>query len=379
MRAKVLRLLVALAATSVIAAGCGDDDTDASAGDTDTEAEEAAATTDLADICPSPIVVQTDWFPSPEHAYLYRLTGGEGTVDVETGVYTGPLLDTGVDLEIRSGGPYLGFQATTAIMYQDPDIHLGYISLDEAVQNAAELPTVAVMAPLEINPQILMWDPAVHTFESFADIGAGDATVNYFGGATYMDYLVATGQIRADQADGSYDGTPARFVVEGDLVQQGFATSEPYRYENELDDWGKPVDFLLVHDSGWEIYSQMLSARPEVVDEFAACWEAVIPVIQQSVVDHTVDPDPANQQILAIVEELATTWELSAGQMQYSVDTALELGVYGNGPNGTVGDLDPDRVATFVETAIPVLDGVPADLDPASLYTNDFIDTAIGF
>lgn len=343
--------------------------------------EEEAASVDLTGVCPNPLVLQTDWFPSPEHGYAYGLIGEAGNLDAETGVFSGPLLDTGIDLEIRAGGPYLGYQPGTSTMYLDDGIHLAYVSTDEAVAAAADgRPTVAVVAPLEINPQILMWDPDVYSFESFDDIGESGATVLYFAGATYVDYMVQAGILTAEQVDPSYDGAPARFVAEeGAVVQQGFATSEPYFYENELGEWMKPVDYLLVHDAGYEVYSQPLVVREDAVDELRRCLDAVVPIFQQSVVDHWSDAAATSQLILDVVEELDSFWVLYPGQMDYSVSTALELGVVGNGPDDVVGNFDDDRMAEVVELLKSVLDDVPADLGAETLYTNEFIDPGIGF
>ena len=40
--------------------------------------------------CPNPLVFQTDWFPEPEHGALYNLTAGEGSIDAESGRFSGP-------------------------------------------------------------------------------------------------------------------------------------------------------------------------------------------------------------------------------------------------------------------------------------------------
>ena len=118
------------------------------------------------------------------------------------------------------------------------------------------------MAPLEKNPQIIMWDPEVYPeIETIADLGEAGVTINVFGGGGFSDYFVAAGIWSADQVDPSYDGQPGRFIAEGDIAQQGFASAEPYNYENDFEDWGRPVDFLLIQDSGWEIYSQALAVR----------------------------------------------------------------------------------------------------------------------
>ena len=350
------------------------------------ETEEALApesdpmAVDLSGVCPDPLVLQTDWFPSPEHGYAYRLIGDAGELDTENGIYRGPLLDTGIDFEIRAGGPYLGFAPETSTMQLDQSIHLAYVNSDEQVSAYDIVPTVAVAAPFEINPQILMWNPEVFTFDSFEDIGDSDATVVYFAGGVYMDYLVDAGILRAEQVDPSYDGAPARFVASGGgIVQQGFATSEPWLYENAIEEWGKPVDFLLVHDSGYEAYAQPLVVRAAALDDLRPCLELVIPIFQQSVLDHYADPAPTSQVILDIVTALASFWVLYPGQMEYSAATALELGNVGNGPDDIVGNLDDARMERVVALLKDVLDGAPQDLEASDIYTNEFIDPSIGF
>ena len=354
-----------------------------SAADTEPAAEEAPhdpMAVDLSGACPDPLVLQTDWFPSPEHGYAYRLIGDAGELDSENGIYRGPLLDTGIDLEIRAGGPYLGFQPTTATMQLDEGIHFGYVNTDEQVAAWDEVPTVAVAAPFDTNPQILMWNPEAYSFSSFEEIGQSDATVVYFAGGVFIDYMVDAGILRADQVDPSYDGSPGRFVAEGGaLVQQGFATSEPWLYENALEDWGKPVDFLLIHDSGFEIYAQPLVVRAAALEELRPCLELVVPVFQQSVIDHYADSGPTDAVILQIVEDLASFWVLYPGQMDYSTATALALGNVGNGTDDIVGNMDDARMERVVQLLKDVLDGVPQDIEASDIYTNEFIDPSIGF
>jgi len=335
---------------------------------------------DLASVCPNPIVVQTDWYPSPEHGYLYSMIGADGSLDAKNGVYRGPLLGSNVDLEIRSGGPYLGYQPTVAIMYQDPTILLGYDSLDSQVQQSGAFPTVSIMAPFAKNPQILMWNPEQYHFTSFADIGKSDATVLYFQGGVFMDYLVKNGMVREDQLDGSYDGAPARFVADPKVVQQGFATSEPYTYEHVIKDFMKPVDYLVIADSGYDIYSQTLSARAEVMSDEAACFKKLVPMVQQAEVGFYADPAPTNQVILDIVKQLDTSWVLDPGIMDYSAATTLSGGFVANGTDGAIGSMDPQRMIDMTDLLVGMMqgqDGVKPGLTATDLYTNEFIDPTI--
>ncbi len=82
------------------------------------------------------------------------------------------------------------------------------------------------MAPFNINPQIIMWDPATYPqVKAIKDLKPLGVKVRYFGGAAYMDYLIQSGQLDKGQTDGSYDGTPANFVAAGGKdAQQGFAS-----------------------------------------------------------------------------------------------------------------------------------------------------------
>ena len=371
-----MRWMALISVLTLIVAACGTDD----AGTTETTSSEATSG-DLSQ-CPNPLVMQTDWFPEPEHGALYNLTAGEGSIDPESGAFSGPLAaDPSLTIEIRAGGPYIGFQPTVSLMYSDDSIFLGYVNTDEQIGTFEDTPTIAVLAPLEKNPQILMWDPATYDFSSFSDIGESGAVVNVFAGQFYTEYLVGTGQLNADQIDPSYDGGPTRFISEdGALVQQGFATQEPYNYENNFEDWAKPVDFLLIHDSGYEIYQGALGIRTDKLDDAArACLTAFVPLVQQSAVDFQNDPVATNAAILQAVTDLDSFWVLSEDSVANTVEMMDSLEIVANGSNDTLGDFDLARIDAVIAQvadipAFNVEDGLSAE----DLVTNEFIDPSIG-
>lgn len=403
--------LAALLAFALLAAACGGDDgagegddgttaaTEATTDETTaaTEAETTAATTDetmaeeeemdaaLAGLssCPNPIVFQTDWFPEPEHGALYNLTAGEGSIDPETGVLTGPLAaDPMYEVEIRAGGPYIGFQPTVSLMAQDDSIFVGYVNTDEAIQFYEDVPTIAVFAPLEINPQIIMWDPDTYDISSWEDVRDTGAVIAHFAGASYTEFLVGAGLADESQLDGTYDGSSQRFISEGGaLIQQGFATQEPYNYENVFADWAKPVDFLLIHDAGFEIYQGAVALRQDKFDDAARdCLTSLVPLLQQSAVDFQNDPGPTNAAILQAVDDLASFWVLSEDSVANTVEQMDALGIVSNGPNDTLGDFDVDRlqgVFDVIADQVPSIP-IPEGLTPEDLYTNEFIDESIG-
>jgi basic membrane lipoprotein Med (substrate-binding protein (PBP1-ABC) superfamily) len=392
MKRRLMMLLALLAAFSLVATACGDDDStaDEPAGDEpadepagDEPADEPAAA-DLSAVCPSPLVIQTDWFPESEHGALYEMVGDDYTVDVENKVVSGSLMssgvDTGIDIEVRTGGPAIGFAPVSSHMYTDDSIHLGYGSIDALVLQHADAPMYAVMAPLEKNPQIIMWDPETYPdVESIADLGTEGVTVNVFAGGEFPSVFVAQGIWSADQVDPSYDGSPARFVAEGGAIaQQGFASAEPYTYENVFEEWGKPVAFELLHDAGYQIYSQPLAIKTGDLEELRPCLEQFVPIVQQAVVDFAADPAHANSVIIDAVEKYADFWVYDQALADYSVATQIELGLIGNGPDDIVGNMEEARIQGVIDALRLAEMDVEDDLVAADLFTNEFIDETIG-
>lgn len=378
--------LSALVAGSVCltAAACAGSDEEAAP----SPGELAIGSVDLSGVCPGTVVIQTDWNPESEMGGLYGLLGPDAEIDADKKVVRGPLYAsgewTGVDVEIRSGGPAIGFQGVPAQMYSDKDILLGWVNTDEAIANSAELPTTAVMASFEKAPWMVMWDPETYPdVETLADLGKTDAKVRYFDGATWMDYLVGAGILDEAQIDGSYDGTPGNFIAAGGAdAQQGFATVEPYVYENDLDQWGRPVAFQLIADTGYPLYAVALSARTEDVAAEADCLEKLVPVVQQSTVDFFADPDATNALIVDAVQQFATGWVYSEELTKHSTREQIALGLVSNGDDATLGDFDEARVQEIFDIAAPLVTAAgstPADgLEASDLYTNEFLDDSIG-
>jgi len=336
----------------------------------------------LKGVCPDKIVIQTDWFATPERAAAYQLVGPNGAIDKKHGTYSGPLGTTGVNVEVRLGGPFIGFQPIPALMYQNPEIYLGYVATDDAVQAAAKFPTKAVVAPLDINPQVLIWDPATLTVSGWPDVAKTKAKIIYIEGLPFMDYLISKGFVTKAQLDASFDGTPSRFVAErGKIIQQGYASNEPYRWEHDVPGWKKPVKFLLVHDSGYQIYPQGLAVRAAQLASSSACLKLLVPIIQRAQVAYMNEPGPTNDALVKIAAELAGGPPITAPANAAAVKSMKELGLSGNGPDQTLGNFDLARVDRTIALLKPIFAArgvkLPDNLAAGDIVTNEFIDTTI--
>jgi hypothetical protein len=336
----------------------------------------------LSGICPSTVVIQTDWLATAERAAAYQLVGPNGKIDASKNSYSGPLGSTGINVEVRLGGPAIGFQSPASQMYQDKSIYLAYVSTDTAIQSQAKFPTTAVVAPLNIDPQIIMWDPATYSINSWKDVKGTKAKILYTEGLSYMDALLAKGLITKDQEDSSFDGTPSRFVAEkGKVLQQGYASNEPYRWEHDVTAWKKPVKYLLVHDAGWPVYPQGLAVRNGELSKDSACLKKLVPMIQKAQADYIKNPTATNATLEKIATAIPGGPALTPAGDANAVTVMKQLKIVANGPGGTLGNFDPARVNQSIALLKPIFKAkgvaVPAGLKASDLVTNKFIDPSI--
>jgi hypothetical protein len=379
--------LAVLAVTALVAAGCGGGGDDGATPQAPAATAASGDAVNLKGVCPDTVVVQTDWDPESEYGVYYHLLGPNPKIDTKKKLVSGPLVaggkDTGVRLEVRTGGPSIGFEPVSSQMYKDPSITLGQVSTDESIRFSAKQATLAVMAPMEISPFMIMWDPATYPqFNTVADIGKTDTKVLYFEGDTYMAYLTGTGVLKKSQVDGSYDGKPGNFVAAGGKVAQaGFATSEPYIYQNEVKQWGKPVKYALVNEAGYPFYPQALAIRAADKAKLAPCLKKLVPIVQRAQVDFLANPQQTNALVLNLVKQYNDGWVYTPGLADYAI-SKMRSDFVKNGSDQTLGNFDTARVQRMIDIVTPIFTAQnqppKAGLKPDDIATNEFIDTSIG-
>ena len=383
--------VLASVAVALTLAACGDDDDDGSTatsapgsapttpsrGDTTTPTSGAtpasgsapAAAVDLAAVCPDPIVIQTDWFPEAEHGALYELVGEGYTVDAGSKVVRGPLVaggqDTGVAIEVRTGGPAIGFQPVSVRMYADDTITLGYANTEGQIQRCRRHPGARRRRPARDQP-------ADHLLGSRDLPGHPDPRRPRRGGRD--DQHLLRWDVRPTCSSPRGSGPPTRSMSRttaarrassprtAKIAQQGFASAEPYTYENLSEEWGKPVAYQTLHDAGFEVYSQMLAIVPDKLEELRPCLERFVPVVQQAAIDYIEAPDRANAIIVDAVDQYDDFWVYDEGLADFSVTTQRDLGFVGNGPDDTLGNMDEARVQGVIDQIRDAGIKVPADL-----------------
>jgi len=342
----------------------------------------------LTGLCPATVKVQLDWEPEADYGGIFAMLGAGYTVDTDMKSVSGDLVDasgtdTGVDIQIQSGGGAIGYQAVTSQMYVDRDILLGTVSTDQAMSVSDDNPVTAVASTATYSPYILFWDPKSHPdWKGIADIGGTGTTVLSAASTVFPEWLVGKGLIDEKQIDRSYDSGPARFVSNPTVAVEGYATNTPYIYKHDVAGWKKPIAYQLLKDVGYEMYPSALSVRTEDVKAQAGCLKKLIPIYQAAYRSYVENPKPVNKTIVDLVERYHTSWVYTAKIADYAYSQFTELGLIANEADGSLGGFDMDRMQRNIDEFTPVLtklgSSVKAGLEPEDIATNRFIDPTIG-
>ena len=337
----------------------------------------------LSGLCPDPVVVQTSWWPESTHGGLYQLLGSDVSVDTKKKALRGPLVsegaDTGVELEIRPGGPARGQQSVAALMRTDPSITLGQQATEEQVLALAQgIRTVGVLAPFYVDPVVFIWDKTRHPdFTTIQDVGETDTTVYTFRSAN-TDYLLGSGILRSRQVDYSYDGSPSLFMAKPGSVVGGFATNEPFIYRS----MGRQVGYAYVADSGYPDYRNTLTVRQEDRARLGPCLRRLVPMLQRGMIDFMARPGPTLSRIVELNKQYGTSFPYPMAQAEYGVATMKKDGLVADPPrDGGFGSFDPGRIRRMIDILRPIYAGqrltVPAGLGPDGVATNEYLDSSI--
>src|SRR4051794_9679946 len=351
----------------------------------------AKAGESLKGVCPSTVVVQTNWVPQAEDGYLFRLLGKDVDVDTAHKKVTAPLVshgaDTGVKLEIRSGGPANNYTPAIKVAYQDDSVTLAGGDMDQLIQFSKDTPMKAVFAPMDLSPVVLMWNKAKYpTIHSIGDIGQNpNLKVRTFPGATYVTYLVQTGVLKANQIDADYDGSPSKWLADdGTEIQQGFITNEPYAYEHDIKQWMKPVGWALVggnYKGSYKVYPETMNIRSDKEAQLAPCLQRLVPDLQRSMVDYINDPKPTNDLIVKLTSQFSS-FGYAPDQAANAAKAMKTNNIVGNGPNKTLGDFDGPRGSDLFTHALSVYatqhTETKAGLKAEDIYTNKYLNPDIG-
>ncbi|MEP7208128.1 MAG: ABC transporter substrate-binding protein [Casimicrobiaceae bacterium] len=220
------------------------------------------------------LVFATDWFAQAEHGGFYQA--------IAEGIYR----RHGLDVTIRMGGPQVnGMQLLAAGQL---DIAMGdALQMLSAIEQ--DVPVTAIAATFQKNPTVLIAHPGVASIESLKGKPIAIAAA---ANTTFWPWLKQRYGFSDDQKR-PYAFSVQPFLVDPNLAQQGFATSEPFSVEQG---GIKPVVFLLA-DRGYPPYSEALAVRRETLATRADALTRFVRASAEGWKSYLANPAPGNALI----------------------------------------------------------------------------------
>jgi len=293
--------------------------------------------------------------------------------DPEAGGYYQALVDGtyakhGLDVTILPGGPEAN--GGMLLLAGNIDFFQGGDMLGDFLSAERNIPTVAVAADFQKDPQIFMSHPGVG-LDKWTDLPKAKIAYVSAGGAfSFYAWMVkAWGFSYANVKPYDFDSAP--FIVNKDSIQEGYLTSEPYAVEKQ--GGFKPNVFLLA-DYGYSSYSSLIEARRDTVEKRP---DLVQRFVNASAIGwyHYLygDNAKANEAIKK------SNPGMTDGQIAYSIAKLKEYGIVDSGDalKLGIGAMTDARVKDFFDKMVKA-GLVKPDTDYKKIYSLKFVDKGVG-
>jgi NitT/TauT family transport system substrate-binding protein len=297
----------------------------------------------------------TNWVAEAEHGGHYQA------------LIDGTYRKYGLDVTIVPGGPNANNRMLLPVGKLDFYMSANTLQGFDAVEHG--IPTVAVAALFQKDPQVLMAHPD-QGIETFEDLKKLTLFVSKEGLASYFQWLKADFGFSEAQVK-PYTSNPQPFLADKRSAMQGYVTSEPFAVEKV--GGFKPRVFLLA-DHGFNSYSTLIETRRELVEKR--------PELVQRFVDASIigwynylygDNRAANALIKRHNPEM--TDELLA----YSVAKMKDYGIVDSGDTLRfgIGAMTDARMLNFYRKMVRV-GAIKSNIDPTKSYTLHFVNKRVG-
>ena len=298
----------------------------------------------LADVCPDRIVVQVSGLPTPRLGPLYTLLASGAEIAADGRSVSGPLRRPGqaaedVTLEIRTGGPSIGFVPAIDVGADDPSVHLVTTSTAD-LSRRVESEAAAVVALAELNDRMIMWSAAAHPDVTDLDaLGTSGIEIRHVTAEPFVEFLVASGVLDPDQLVSGGSDAIAAFVTEaGTIARQGDAVTDPPLFA-ELAEWNDPLTVGEASSRGWLDVEPVLATLDDGRLD-AGCLDQLVPAIQAAIPAYDAEPSAVNELMAAVGLRVDPFSLVSA--------SVLDAAAASIDPPESPGTFELDRIAAFL-------------------------------
>jgi len=297
----------------------------------------------------------TNWLADPEAGGYYQA------------VVDGTFAKYGLDVTIMPGGPQSN--GGMLLVAGKIEFFMGGDMIGDFLSVEQNIPTIAVAAHFQKDPQIFMSHPGVG-LDKWTDLPKATAFVSNGALNSFYAWMRLAWGFK-DENVKPYNFNSGPFISVKDSIQQGYLTSEPFEVEKQ--GGFKPNVFLLA-DQGYSTYATLIETRREIVEKN--------PDLVQRFVDastigwyHYLYGD--NTKANAAIKK--DNPELTDEQIAFSVAKLKEYGIIDSGDTLKlgIGAMTDARVKDFFDKMVKV-GIVKPDTDYKKSYTLQFVNKGVG-
>ncbi len=297
----------------------------------------------------------TNWVAQAEHGGYYQA--------LADGTYR----KYGLDVTILPGGPNANNRILLPVGKIDFYMSANLLQAFDAV--AQNIPTVAVAASFQKDPQVLMAHPG-QGIDKFEDLKKLTILVSKEGMAGYYqwlkkDYGFTDAQVRP------YTFNPQPFLADKKMAMQGYVTSEPYAVETQGK--FKPVIFLLA-DQGFSTYSTLIETRRDLVEKKPDLVQRFVDASAIGWANYIYGDNKAANELIKKQNP-----EMTDERLAYSIEKMKQYGIVDSGDSIKlgIGAMTDARIKDFFDKM--ARSGVlKPDLDYKKAYTLQFVNKGVG-
>jgi NitT/TauT family transport system substrate-binding protein len=284
-----------------------------------------------------------NWYAQPEQ-------GGQWDAQQEN-LYQ----KAGLQMTTKQGGP----QVSTIPLVAAGKYTFGMASADSILLARAQgIPIVAIFAPLQEDPQVLIWHSSA-AIKSFADMNGHPVYVS--AASPYWAYIKSKYKLN-DAKQMTYTGSLVNFVHSNDAVIQGYVTQEPYVLKQEH----VPVKYELVADSGFNPYQNVMFTTEQEIKAHPDVVKAFVKASQEGWQDFLQSPSATDNEIHKLNSDL------SINEMDYSVKTEKPLVTGGDAKQHGIGYMS-EANWTKLEKQMKQTGLLKSDVNVNSAFTDQFL------
>jgi NitT/TauT family transport system substrate-binding protein len=295
----------------------------------------------------------TNWVAEAEHGGFYQA--------LADGTYA----KYGLDVTIVPGGPNVNNRILLPVGKLDFFMSANTLQSFDAVEQ--NVPTVAVAASFQKDPQVLIAHPDVNDFAALKKL---TLFVSKEGMTSYFQWLKKDyGFDEAKVKPYTFNAQP--FLADKNSAMQGYATSEPYAVETQ--GHFKPQVFLLA-DYGFSSYSTLIETRRDLVEKQPDLVQRFVDASSIGWYHYIYGDSRLGNELIKKQNP-----EMTDAALAYSIAKMKQYGIVDSGdavPLG-IGAMSDARMKDFFDKMVRA-GVVKAGIDYKRAYTLQFVNKRVG-